>query len=151
VPEQINIEKGIYILEIYLKFPVKIDHEKFSKFKLKKGYYYYVGSAQKKLSSRLFRHLKKEKKIYWHIDYLTVNIAASIKKIYILPEANKNNECNMVALIIANKLGVNSLPGFGNSDCNKCKTHLIYSPVKISQSQLFSLYHSMVLWIPSFN
>jgi len=34
------------------------------------GYYVYVGSALGGLASRLRRHLRSEKRLHWHIDYL---------------------------------------------------------------------------------
>jgi len=35
------------------------------------GYYVYVGSAQNNISKRISRHLRKDKKTKWHVDYLT--------------------------------------------------------------------------------
>ncbi len=147
----IKTDSGIYILEIFLKSSSYLNHKHFKAYRLEKGYYYYVGSAQKNLSSRLTRHLKKSKNNYWHIDYLTTHPHALITKIYIFPQALKNKECEAVQLLLSNKLGVITLPHFGNSDCNQCVSHLLYSASRIAQSQLFSLYQSTVLWIPSLN
>ena len=136
-------------MEIYLNSSTRLKHKAFSEYILPKGYYYYVGSAQKNLTSRILRHLKKEKNIYWHIDYLTAHKNAAVKKIYIFLKANKHRECETVHFLISNKIGVNSIPDFGNSDCNNCQTHLLYSAEGIPQSQLFALYQSIVLWMPS--
>jgi Uri superfamily endonuclease len=35
-----------------------------------RGHYVYVGSARKNMAQRLARHLRSEKKQFWHIDYL---------------------------------------------------------------------------------
>ncbi len=38
---------------------------------MENGIYLYVGSAKKGLAQRLARHARKEKKRFWHIDYVT--------------------------------------------------------------------------------
>jgi len=84
------------------------------------GYYVYTGSAKKGLRTRFLRHLKKNKKKFWHIDYLLSH--ARIKDILI---HSQKSECYW-----NNKLS--ELPdssvlakGFGSSDCG-CLTHLLY-------------------------
>ena len=62
--------KGFYQLLIFLPKTTSIAIGKKGKFKLPKGYYIYTGSAKNGLKARVERHLHKEKKRYWHIDYL---------------------------------------------------------------------------------
>jgi Uri superfamily endonuclease len=47
----------------------------------KKGYYVYVGSALNSIDSRVWRHLSKEKKLFWHIDYLLNSPNATVKEV----------------------------------------------------------------------
>ena len=146
---RIEINRGVYILEIFIEYGFTLKTKTFGKVRLEKGYYYYIGSAQKNLRSRIQRHLKKEKTIHWHIDLITTAEEAKITKICILPFAPKNEECETVQKMLRLKLAVNSIPNFGNSDCKICVTHLLYSPKRISQSHFSLLYQSIVCLIPS--
>ncbi len=137
-----KLDKGIYILELLAEKDFTISAKKFIHIKFPKGYYYYIGSAQKNLTSRLERHERKTKTIHWHIDHLTTN--KSIRKIkpFIIPEAKKNLEAEIAnnfikffdAKIIAN--------GFGNSDTKETKTHLFYrsKPIPFSEFAVFNLH-----------
>lgn len=148
MPKPID-NSGIYILEIELKQTLILKHKKFNETKLVSGFYYYVGSAQKNLLSRIKRHYKKDKKLHWHIDYLTSRREAEIKNAYIIKNLNKNYECKLTSEL-EKKFKLNfPIIGFGNSDCTRCKSHLLFSEKKIPQSQLLALYQSTVLFIPS--
>ncbi len=149
MPNRIEVNRGVYILEIFAEYDFTIKSQTFGKVKLSKGYYYYVGSAQKNLRSRIQRHLKKEKIVHWHIDLITTAPETRITKICVLPFAPKSVECETVQKMLKFKFAVNSIPHFGNSDCNICLTHLLYSPKRLSQSQFSFLYQSIVCLIPS--
>ncbi len=146
---RIEVNRGIYILEIFTEYDFTLKTKAFGKVHLEKGYYYYVGSAQKNLRSRIQRHLKKEKIVRWHIDLLTTAEETRITKICILPFAPKSAECETVQKMLKLKFAVNSIPHFGNSDCNICQTHLLYSRKRIPQSHFSLLYQSIVCLIPS--
>lgn len=83
------------------------------------GLYAYVGSAQTNLEQRIKRHLRKEKRLFWHIDYLLDSDAAEVVKV-LYKDAGKTGEC-----AVANALGEKGAPvdGFGCSDCD-CRSHL---------------------------
>ena len=85
-------------------------------FKLEKGLYLYVGSGKRGLEKRLERHLKRKKKLFWHIDFLLDHPQAEIEKIFLSPL----EECEL-----AKKVSKSGIPvsGFGSSDC-KCESHL---------------------------
>lgn len=88
------------------------------------GTYLYIGSARNGLSGRIARHLRKEKKIFWHIDYFLQK--AEIKEIWV--KNDYFDEC--LTLDKAKKSVKNSrfpLKKFGSSDC-RCPSHLIYLP-----------------------
>ena len=86
------------------------------------GVYAYVGSAQKNLKARLERHLRKNKRIHWHIDYVLSSSRTKILKIYVKENASKKEECK-TANLLGNKLKLEPIPKFGSSDC-RCFTHL---------------------------
>jgi Uri superfamily endonuclease len=84
-----------------------------------KGIYAYVGSAQSNFYHRIKRHLRKEKKLFWHIDYLLDNNKTRILKIF-FKQGVKTEECNLARLISGKG---SYILRFGSSDC-KCKSHL---------------------------
>jgi len=88
----------------------------------KKGNYIYIGSAKACLEARLRRHLKKDKKSFWHIDYLLKNRRTQISKIWVILESI---ECEITEVFYRNTLTEIVRKGFGSSDC-KCETHLFY-------------------------
>ncbi len=111
--------KGVYCLIMSVKKDLNIRVGKFSKIKFKKGLYAYVGSAQNNSEKRIARHKSKNKKKFWHIDYLLSNKFTKVQKVF-YKEAKKIEECK-----IAKKLSKMEIPimKFGCSDCN-CKSHL---------------------------
>lgn len=92
---------------------------KLGEFSFAKGLYAYVGSGQANLEKRIERHYKKEKRVFWHIDYLLQKPEFEIAKVF-YKTANKAEECK-----IANQIAMQGTPvkGFGCSDC-KCLSHL---------------------------
>ena len=143
------INSGIYILEIQVKNLVGIKHSKLGTLNFSPGFYYYIGSAQRNLKERINRHIAKRKKIFWHIDYLTILHEAIITRVFILSEYQKKEECQLVQNLIQITSAEFSHKNFGNSDCIRCASHLLYSQEKIDYNHLCSLYQSTVLFIPS--
>ncbi|RLJ05227.1 MAG: GIY-YIG nuclease family protein [Candidatus Aenigmatarchaeota archaeon] len=111
--------KGVYILIILIIRNTKIKVGALGEIKFTKGVYAYVGSAQNNLEKRIKRHLTKNKKKFWHIDYLTANKFVKIVKVF-YKLARKSEECRT-----AEKLRKTEIPikNFGCSDCN-CESHL---------------------------
>lgn len=88
----------------------------------KKGDYIYIGSAKGCLEARLRRHLKKDKKSFWHIDYLLKDERTRISQIWIIL---KSIECETADVFDKEPICELVKKGFGSSDCN-CLTHLFY-------------------------
>lgn len=142
---------GVYLLELHIKKPIQIKAKRFLQQQFPTGYYYYSGSAQKNLSHRLNRHLRKEKIIHWHIDHLTSNTECEVKTVFVAGDANKNLECELVD-VLQRKFGLKiTAKHFGNGDCSICDSHLLYSKKKIDHSHFISLYQSIERFIPSSN
>ncbi len=112
--------KGAYILLIKLKKNQIIQIGKLGKIFFKKGFYVYIGSSMNYLEKRIKRHLSKNKKYHWHIDYLLKK--AEILETYIR-ENNFKEECKLANIFFKEKL--ENIIGFGCSDCD-CKSHLFY-------------------------
>ena len=84
------------------------------------GCYCYVGSALNGLKARVARHLRHEKKTWWHIDYL-LKRADVVEIVWGL--SSDRLECRIAEALRSQ--GVESIPGFGASDC-RCISHLFY-------------------------
>ena len=118
--------KGSYILILEVPGQREMMVGKLGHICFAPGFYAYVGSALNGLEARLYRHLRKEKKLHWHIDYL-LHDSASIAAIIVSPGLVKK-EC-----LLAQALGrrLLSIRGFGCSDC-RCSSHLYFSGEKSS-------------------
>lgn len=127
--------KGIYILELFADKDFTISAKKFIGVTFPKGYYYYIGSAQKNLTSRIERHLRKEKITHWHIDHLTTHKYINITNTFIIPDAEKNIEAEIANNFVTYFDAQIVVQGFGNSDTKETKTHLFYSNTKITTSK----------------
>ncbi len=88
--------KGIYTLIIFLPQNTNLNVGQLGPNEFPEGYYTYTGSATGRGSTspkgRLSRHLRKQKRMHWHIDYLlaahNVNIVGVISA-----ETAKKMEC----------------------------------------------------------
>ncbi len=108
-----------YCLIINLTDNSRIKVGKIGDLDFNKGYYVYVGSALNSLEGRIKRHLRNEKKLFWHIDYLLNSQNSKVEDI-IFERSDKKWEC-----VIAKEIAEHGEPldKFGCSDC-KCQSHL---------------------------
>jgi Uri superfamily endonuclease len=120
LPEESPIAKGSYVLLLRLApgRSIKAGCRRESYFPA--GDYAYVGSAMGGLKPRIKRHLARDKKMRWHIDYLRKEAAVSG---VIVCESEARTEC-AIARGLARRL--QGIPGFGASDC-KCPSHLFFA------------------------
>ncbi len=111
--------KGIYAIVIRVTKDTAVNVGALGEISFKKGKYVYVGSAQTNLEQRVKRHLRKEKSLFWHIDYLLSSDAAKVIRV-LCREGGKVEECQ-----IANEISEKgeAVSCFGCSDCH-CKSHL---------------------------
>jgi sugar fermentation stimulation protein A len=82
----------------------------------------------KNLKCRVARHLRKNKKKHWHIDYLTEK--NKVIKVFEI-KSLRNIECEIAKEL--DKISDNKIDSFGCTDC-KCKSHLFYfktNPLKL--------------------
>lgn len=114
--------KGTYILILECKKDCEIVVGSLGKINFKKGYYFYVGSAMNNIEKRISRHLRTNKKVKWHIDYITSSPNFEIIKTYI-KNSDIKEECE-IASIFENIFEY--IKNFGSSDCRN-KSHLFYS------------------------
>ena len=115
--------KGSYALVLQLTDQCEITVGKLGTFRFAAGYYVYFGSALNSLEGRLQRHLRPDKKLHWHIDYLSRS--AEIVEVW-CTRNEKRQECAWTQLALRHKNVIAPIRGFGSSDCRQCPTHLVY-------------------------
>ena len=116
---------GSYVLVLRLRRNVTIRVGAFGILEFPEGYYTYTGSAMKNLRQRVARHLRRDKKIRWHIDYLADSEDCEIVDVMVFPAARRE-EC-LRNQAIEKKLRARPIAkGFGSSDCHDCSSHLLY-------------------------
>lgn len=120
-PEDLSSEKGAYLLAIRLDRPLE-GELRGSPFVLPAGQYLYAGNARGPggIAARLSRHLRRDKKIHWHIDRLT--LGAHDMTALAFPGGS---ECALMARLSRSGAGEFPVAGFGCSDCRTCPAHLL--------------------------
>ena len=116
---------GAYAIAIALRHPLIIRLPRRDRDVLRPGRYVYCGSAYGPggLRARVHRHLRKKKPVRWHVDRLTA--AGDITAVIGVPGGN---ECALFAAVLAVPGSSTPVPGFGSSDCRRCKAHLAAVP-----------------------
>jgi Uri superfamily endonuclease len=114
-------DSGVYQLLIEVVETVVLQMGRLGAVEVESGYYLYTGSAKRGLCARLARHLRDDKKLRWHIDYLLA--AGSIVQIRAFPW-RQGRECEL-NLQLSQRPGLSvPIPWFGSSDC-RCPAHLL--------------------------
>lgn len=139
---------GVYVLLIELERSGSHAIGRLGNVDFPAGFYGYVGSALNGLEGRLKRHLRQEKKLHWHIDYLLKK--ARISNIFYaetpagsrFPEQPPRVECQ-IARSLAQYFEF--AKGFGCSDC-RCPSHLFYSKnLKVMNRKISGAFRSSSL------
>lgn len=117
-----NSQKGTYQLLIRLAQPETVRVGRLGLFDLPEGYYVYTGSAMNGLRSRISRHLRKRKRLRWHIDYLLAR--SEVIGVY-ENWCDRRLECELNELMLNSMYSSVLIHGFGSSDC-RCRAHLVY-------------------------
>jgi Uri superfamily endonuclease len=108
-----------YQLDITVIKPTRLAIGQFGIYDFPAGHYIYTGSAKCNMEARIARHLRKDKKLKWHIDYLLASPFALVNKATQFAQA----ECELNQ----NTVGIVLIAGFGASDCRAgCDSHLKY-------------------------
>lgn len=116
------MRSGAYALVISLPEGINFSVGKLGVHNFPSGYYVYAGSALGGLQGRLNHHLKPEKPLHWHIDYLLQY--ATIDQIWYTSGDDKL-ECTWNAIIVKLPGAKQTCTRFGSSDC-RCYSHLTH-------------------------
>ena len=119
-------DAGLYLVLLEAAAPVEVTVGKLGTFDFPAGRYVYVGSARRGLRARAGRHLRREKPLRWHIDYLTTHPGVrTIGAALVAAPPRRLTECRL-GRGVRRALGARPVvPGFGASDCRGgCAAHL---------------------------
>jgi len=124
-------DQGCYLLILTIEAPNEVTIGALGHMKVRPGYYIYVGSARRHLSSRLAHHQRISRRPFWHIDYLRP-AASTVLPIPIRTTLNWEHELAQDLATIASP----AMPRFGASDCT-CPTHLFFMEENPLQNRSF--------------
>ena len=142
--------QGIYTLVIKVNDIIRVTIRK-KNFILDKGIYFYNGSALGKtmnIENRINWHLRKSKKIHWHIDKVTTTSQSEIIQIvYSDNPKNMRGECIISQEMAKSQKFTVPIAGFGASDCkNKCPAHFFrFNATEGAINAVLEIYHKLKL------
>lgn len=115
---------GAYVLAVELAAALPLALPRRAPVTLAAGRYLYCGSAcgPGGLRARLARHFRMDKAIRWHIDRLTAAGTGTVLGALAYPGGD---ECALAAALSDFPA---PLTGFGSSDCQRCRSHLVFWP-----------------------
>lgn len=125
IKEKVSTCKGYYLYVFRLNSEQKILVGKLGYMFFKRGNYIYLGSSflERGIFQRVSRHLRKEKKKHWHIDYLTtLEDSEPVEVLWICCD-KKGREPDIASCL--EKTGLTVIKGFGSSDVGS-KGHLFF-------------------------
>jgi Uri superfamily endonuclease len=122
----VKSESGTYALILQSYSTGKVQIGRLGQIELVPGYYIYVGSAfgPGGVRARVSRHWRMDKPKHWHIDYLREFVTPLFAWVSYEPEQLEHQW----AQLFHDMSEVNSIQGFGCSDCN-CYSHLFHTVV----------------------
>jgi Uri superfamily endonuclease len=130
--------KGTYTIVVRCKDASYSRFGSLGKARLEKGHYLYTGSALGQgavsLENRIERHLRRQKRLWWHIDYLTSHPQCKVTgAVYVV--SDNRLECKVNGSV-SKELKVSPvLFKIGASDCN-CDGHLLGPARRLSEYAL---------------
>jgi len=116
-----TVRKGSYIRVLRIPEVRRIRVGRLGVFEFPSGFYLYFGSALNGLCARIARHRRREKKLHWHIDFLT---QVAEPKIVWVVEDSRRLECEWSRKAAGLPQVDVPVGRFGSSDC-RCATHLV--------------------------
>lgn len=131
---EVNVKSasGVYVLFLFLQKDNTLRIGKLGKHNFPKGHYTYTGSAlgtgASSLKHRVARHLRKEKRKFWHIDYLLACKKTSVEAV-VAAGTDEKLECALNSHLKGIEDAEVPVQGFGASDCrDSCGSHLLFFP-----------------------
>jgi Uri superfamily endonuclease len=119
---RLPLDKCSYSIIIRLNKDKEIKVGSLKMIHLVEGFYVYNGSAYGSggLVSRIKHHLKKRKKLHWHIDYVTSSHNCNVLQVVACKERNLEKRISLAMLADKN---FSEIPKFGATDDAIVKSH----------------------------
>ncbi len=115
-----------YSILLKVERKISLNVGRLGPFSFPQGYYVYTGRAKGRVVARIQRHMRKEKRLRWHIDYLTSVPGVKLIKA-IIHKSKAERECEINKMICKLSGAKILISGFGSSDCQSgCESHLVY-------------------------
>ncbi len=110
--DELPVDRGSYILVFRINAPLRVK-TKYGFTILERGIYAYVGSAfgPGGLRARISRHWRREKRVHWHIDWVTVSSSCKHLGVFVFPGERLESH---LAAVLGERF--EPVPGFGASD-----------------------------------
>jgi len=105
------------------------------------GVYVYVGSGLNNVVSRVGRHFKSVKRVFWHIDYIASRVMRIIGAILLISDKRLEG---MLSSILKDYYSY--VPGFGASD-TKDVSHLFYIHTESKYDLLVSVISNVLTYV----
>jgi sugar fermentation stimulation protein A len=130
--------KGTYTIVVRCKGPGYLTFGKLGRARLRKGYYLYTGSALGRgavsLEGRLERHMRRQKSLRWHVDYITSRPDCYVTgAVYVVSDVRL--ECKVNSSLSKELDILPVLLKIGASDC-KCNGHLLGPGRRLNECDL---------------
>jgi Uri superfamily endonuclease len=135
---------GTYALILKNRSKVTAQIGRWRRVTLEVGYYAYIGSAfgPGGVKARVSRHLRKEKRRHWHIDYLR-EFMRPVGVWYTHENQRLEHEW---ARWLSDMSGMSSIEKFGCSDCS-CHSHLFFASGKSALAGISSIDGREMEWL----
>jgi Uri superfamily endonuclease len=139
--DEIPAVSGAYVLVLEISKKLGLTIPRFRGVTVMPGLYAYAGSARGPggIQARCRRHLRKSKKLHWHVDHLT----SQARRIQVAAVVD-GNECDLRASLQAQTPCEFPVPGFGSSDCPHCPSHLLLLKDPVALSHITCNSHDIV-------
>jgi Uri superfamily endonuclease len=128
--ESRDIENGLAGCSVYQVFfrlerPRVVAVGRLGRFRFGTGWYFYTGSARRAIEARIQRHLSRDKKPRWHIDWLLAGPNAEVDFVLAARGDAVGGECGLHQRALMAFSAATPAPGLGASDCRGgCPSHL---------------------------
>ena len=137
-PEELLRIPGYYILVLEVPKRLVVNTKANRRFILDPGFYIYIGSARGSggLIARVNRHFRRNKKLFWHIDYLTTRRSVRIVAVYTLVDmVDPQRDYESLLSVKLSRL-LEPVEGFGTSDKPRDKAHLYHCGGRLNECLL---------------
>lgn len=119
-------DRGVYLVTLRLTEPRRIRVGALGELDFPAGHYVYVGSGRQHLGARLRRHLRRKKRMHWHVDYLRAE-AEEVRAYPVYTSRPLESALADDVSVLAGEAGGRAVPGFGSSD-SPAASHLLHFP-----------------------